>query len=169
MQKDQYLKLLLRLEKKAEEKEKEKFFRERERILRVMFTQLNREFFGGRLPRYKIRLAHFLANDRGGECDIFNKVILIAAFLAPDLYRSVLLHEMIHIEILGHGPRFRAKLQELTRLGETWAHEDIAQYIDNDDATEDQIEILKEGSGKDAWWKQLAVKRRESWNKNMNV
>ena len=68
---------------------------------------------------------------------------------------------MIHIEVLGHGPRFRAKLQELATAGETWAEEAINKYIDEDDPIGDEIEILKEQSSKNGRFEyQLSIKRR---------
>lgn len=96
-----------------------------------LFDQLNRVFFRGRLPRYRVHrtCAHSrygLGMD--GRCDPETQIIFIRKDLPGDKLRSVLLHEMCHIGSTGHGRCFQAKLKRLGAMGEAWATEEAQQY-----------------------------------------
>ena len=84
---EKYTQLIEKHLQRMDEEEEQKIFLMRERTLRLMFTRLNREFFGGRLLRYKVRLAHFFSSGTLGKIDIFKRVILVSSSLVPSYYR----------------------------------------------------------------------------------
>ena len=91
-----------------------------------LFHELNRQFFGGRLPRFSVSLRRpdGLVH---GECLPERRLIRLSRSLSPSLRRQYLLHEMCHIGAHGHGVRFQAKLRRLARQGETWALAEVEE------------------------------------------
>ena len=90
-----------------------------------LFDELNRVFFEGRLPKYRVRRCEPHSREHGF---IDNAAATIWICASPDP-RKTLLHEMCHIGTPGHGRLFRAKLRRLARLGETWAQAERAYYL----------------------------------------
>jgi len=102
------------------------------------FDELNRAFFRGRLPRYRVRrcsqrtmraLLHASGCDCQGHCDDERRLISIVKGLSPSDERRVLLHEMCHIGTPGaHGKPWQRKMARLAQFGEGWAEEQRAEY-----------------------------------------
>jgi hypothetical protein len=71
-----------------------------------LYRRLNREFFRGRLPAYRIRFRQFAMRGKEGECGAKARTITLAIHLKrdPTRLRQRLLHEMCHIGSPGHGP-----------------------------------------------------------------
>lgn len=104
-----------------------------EPALQSLFEQLNREFFGGRIPPYRIIYGQPPGGPRGcsGHCDPGTRIIYVEPSPpTPEGLRRVLLHEMAHVGSLGHGKRFQAKLLRLARAGEAWAEKEAAGYAE---------------------------------------
>ncbi len=83
--------------------------------LTEMFDGFNREYFGGRLPRYRVRLAALTAEGILGHCDGRRRLIRLRRGLEGDGIRGALLHEMCHVGVSGHGPRFMRRLHRIAR------------------------------------------------------
>ena len=99
--------------------------------LTTLFEELNRIFFSGRLPPYKVRLTSFDTNTgevQHGECLPEKQTILINSGLSGEDLRMTLLHEMCHIGSIGHGKKFQSKLRRLALMGEDWAEEQRGDY-----------------------------------------
>ena len=96
-----------------------------------LFDELNRKYWRGRLPRYRV-IQRASLRDLLGQCDNTRRTILLAPHSSPEKLRLTLLHEMCHIGTgpgHSHGPRFLRKLRRLVRLGETGlVEEDIEHY-----------------------------------------
>lgn len=80
-----------------------------------IFEDFNRRFFRGRLPRYRVRRRRLKS---GGFCNDDLRLIVVAAHLAGDELDQVLLHEMCHHGIPGHGATFHARLQRVVDAAE---------------------------------------------------
>ncbi len=93
--------------------------------LQNLFDALNKQFFQGRLPRYRVKLWDSLPPH--GQCVTEHNLILLRP-MEPQQLRQVLLHEMCHIGEPGHGRRFQAKLERLLAQGEDWASDEIKAY-----------------------------------------
>jgi hypothetical protein len=96
-----------------------------------LFDEYNAKYFGGRLPRYRVRFVEFSLDRLGweGECLPKRRLIRIREQLPKGTnLERVLLHEMCHIGNLGHGPRFRDQLRRLSNRGVAWAADEIAMY-----------------------------------------
>lgn len=97
-----------------------------------LFDELNRKYWRGQLPRYRVIERASLPADRLGQCDNARRTILLAPHPSPEALRLTLLHEMCHIGTgpgSDHGPRFLRKLRRLVQLGETkLVEEDIEHY-----------------------------------------
>ncbi len=94
-----------------------------------LFAALNRLHWRGRLPAYRVRRARLKA--QLGYCDDRKRLIVLRSDLTGRALRQVLLHEMCHIgdpSPQRHGPRFRRKLERLTRRGEAVVQSDLAEY-----------------------------------------
>jgi predicted SprT family Zn-dependent metalloprotease len=89
--------------------------------LQLLFAQLNSEFFGGKIPAYRIAYNARFSNVAGR---IMYKPPLIELSvkhfeLHPQELRDTLLHEMIHAwlharkENSGHTPAFKKKMREV--------------------------------------------------------
>ena len=83
--------------------------------LTEMFARFNRDYFGGRKPRYRV-LRYPLLNYGRGYCDIERRRILIAHGIEGDVLAATLLHEMCHIGCPGHGRLFRDRIRRLISL-----------------------------------------------------
>lgn len=92
-----------------------------------LFDDLNRRYFGGRLPKYRVVLAA-LPGPCDGRCETDRRLIRLARRLAPDERRRLLLHEMCHIGIPGHGVRWQARMLRLADQGEGWARKEARAY-----------------------------------------
>lgn len=101
-----------------------------------LYEELNRRYFRGRLPHYRVRFVRRLFPDSAGtfygRCDSDRKLILLRHDRAPGAptLRQSLLHEMCHIGAPGHGKRWQAKMRRLAALGETWAEQEAARYAE---------------------------------------
>jgi len=97
-------------------------------LLRFLFPQFNRQFFGGELPDYEIRVEPLIgrtiiiiklrngkyrpqrlgANDLYGSCIAEEQLIFIGsqcAALEDEFIREVLLHEMCHAAVSRNAPK----------------------------------------------------------------
>jgi len=100
----------------------------------AIFADLNRRFWGGRLPRVPIVC---LAEGEGPLAVAPEAGVLWLGFAAPDaIYLAtsayeperILLHEMVHLAVPdepGHGPRFRAELQRIAEAGSADAEVEV--------------------------------------------
>lgn len=94
--------------------------------LALLFDELNRDLFGGRLPAYTVEFGDMGENLWMGFCDPQRRLIVLFDILReahPDAIRLTLLHEMAHIERVpdgenSHGPAFRRRLRALMDLDE---------------------------------------------------
>jgi hypothetical protein len=84
------------------------------RQLRKLFADFNGQYFGGRLPEYRIHVGRIASS---GLCNRRRRVITIAP--GPDqTQRDTLVHEMAHAATkCGHSPKFFAELGRLKALG----------------------------------------------------
>jgi hypothetical protein len=80
--------------------------------LTEMFARFNRDYFGGRKPRYRVLRQPW----RGGYCDIERRRILLPLGMEGDELAAVLLHEMCHIGCPYHGRRFQERMRRLIPL-----------------------------------------------------
>ena len=101
-----------------------------------LFDELNRRYWRGRLPRYRVirraLLPRFL-----GTCSDETQTILVDSSLAGEMLRLTLLHEMCHIGTdkgYSHGPVFLRKLRRIERLGEPKLLSEVEQYDGTDAA-----------------------------------
>ena len=85
------------------------------RQLRKLFADLNGQYFGGRLPQYRI---HVCRIGSSGFCNWRRRVITIAPEGDQTTQRDTLIHEMVHAATkCGHSPKFYAELGRLKTLG----------------------------------------------------
>jgi hypothetical protein len=101
-----------------------------------LFDELNRRYWKGRLPRYRVIRRQILPRRRLGICSDKTGTILLLQSLAGEELRLTLLHEMCHIGSgagYSHGPRFQKKMRRLVRLGEVKLLEDVERYDGTDD------------------------------------
>lgn len=92
-----------------------------------LFHDLNKQFFGGRLPRYRVTLSSSALLD--GECLSGQRLIRLRRGPADRPLREILLHEMCHIGTgNGHGEKFLARLRGLAAQGEAWATDEADGY-----------------------------------------
>jgi SprT-like family protein len=83
-----------------------------------LFDTYNRQYWRGRLPKYRVIRRATLPH-RLGSCSNVTRTILIHR-QSPDDEALTLLHEMAHIgptRGFNHGPIFQRKLRRLVRLG----------------------------------------------------
>jgi hypothetical protein len=86
----------------------------RDHDLTEMFARFNRDYFGGRKPRYGV-LRYPMRRTRG-YCDTKRRRILIAPWLEGNMLAATLLHEMCHIGWPFHGRLFRDRIRRLIPL-----------------------------------------------------
>ena len=94
--------------------------------LTQLYKELNRQFFNGRLPCYRVTFYKPLVAQ--GHCISERRLIRLSPGMSDAEVRKVLLHEMCHIGTPNHGKRFLAKLARLAAMGEAWATEEIEIY-----------------------------------------
>ncbi len=141
-----------------------------------LFDELNRKYWRGRLPRYRV-IQRATLHGLHGRRQYASRTILLAPHASPEALRLTLLHEMCHIGSGSndpggaHGPLFLRKMRRLVRLGETKLVEGIEMYeraneearaagrrvyeVPLRDLVRDQIEML---ANSDSW-------RRIRWPK----
>jgi hypothetical protein len=110
----------------------------------ALYHELNRRFFGGKLPRYRVTFAQARRSGWDGECFPDRRLIQLRRGLAGDELRRSLLHEMCHIGAPGHGRRFLAKLARLVDQGEAWAQEELERYQHTQHTWTDLIAQVKD-------------------------
>ena len=96
----------------------------------VLFDELNRRYWRGRLPKYRV-IRRNLSGKLLGRCDNERRTILLDNNQIDEDLRLTLLHEMCHIGRTPgweHGPTFRRKVNRLVRLGESKLIEDVERY-----------------------------------------
>jgi hypothetical protein len=91
-----------------------------------LFDEYNERFWGGRLPKYQIKLFKDLLKD--GYCLSEDRTIFIREGLDDEKTRRVLLHEMCHHKTPYHGKKFMAQFEHLAEMGETWVIDEIELY-----------------------------------------
>lgn len=79
-----------------------------------MFARFNRDYFGGRKPRYRVLRGPLRLS--GGYCDTERRRILVRSGIEGDALAAILLHEMCHIGCPGHGRRFQDRIRRLIPL-----------------------------------------------------
>jgi hypothetical protein len=95
--------------------------------LQSLLADLDRQFFRRRLTGYRIQWA-YLPGGKMGCCDTDARIIKIRRGLRGEELRRVVLHEMCHHSVAGHGRLFEKVLRRLQSCGETWVEEEIAAY-----------------------------------------
>jgi len=98
--------------------------------LAALFDALNGRHFGGRLPKYRVVCSR-LPGLCSGKDDEDRHLIRLSGGLSPEMRRRILLHEMCHIGIPGHGTRWQARMLRLADQGEAWAHDEVHEYRTN--------------------------------------
>jgi hypothetical protein len=96
--------------------------------LEDMFNELNKRYFAGALPKYKVMLC---SKTRGkyadgalGQCLSNQRKIFLARNLGDETIPT-LLHEMIHTKILDHGPSFIREAKRIRTLGANLSQSEI--------------------------------------------
>ena len=82
----------------------------------LLFDELNRRYWRGRLPYYRVIRRDLAKKEIRGKCNNESQTILLEKTLEDDEIRATLLHEMCHIGNgpgYDHGPRFLRKLRRL--------------------------------------------------------
>lgn len=106
-----------------------------------LFDEMNRQFFRGRLPKYRIVFSR-QSRILGGICIPERRLIRLhpgllanpaGSFNHPEVdsaerIRRVLLHEMCHIGRVSHAKRWQAKMLRLADMGEMWAVGEVEEY-----------------------------------------
>jgi hypothetical protein len=84
-----------------------------------LFDELNQRWFGGKLPRRKVRWSSFPHKHHGqrGLYDVKRRTIYIRRGLSPTEITATLLHEMCHVGCHHHGKQFLAKMARLNSMG----------------------------------------------------
>jgi hypothetical protein len=87
--------------------------------LRALFFDFNEQYWGGRLPGYRIRCVDTITRqEASGFCDRQRKLIRINRRLRDADAISCLLHEMAHAATTdGHGMRWKAEMIRLREAG----------------------------------------------------
>jgi hypothetical protein len=109
------------------------------RELRKLFEQFNEQYFGGRLPAYKIRVVtHMTRLGESGCCVKTRKLIEIVKGLPNKDATSCLLHEMAHAATNGHhGMPWRKEMIRLRDAGAPLFGPDLT--IDLDDWSSEYV------------------------------
>ncbi|MBI2867987.1 MAG: SprT-like domain-containing protein [Chloroflexi bacterium] len=89
--------------------------------LHPLYNELNRRYFGGKLPRYHVEWSNRLVSTAGRAYLGAGRIRLSRIYheCYPDDVAETLAHEMVHVWLwhrgvpADHGPEFRAKLREL--------------------------------------------------------
>lgn len=106
---------------------KRNFSKKGEQEVNALFRRFNLEFFGGRLPQYKVEFVRWIPNGRCvgpnssvGTCLRRERTIRLDGYMLHDWWdlAATLLHEMIHAAgIPRHGEKFAAEAQRLAEMG----------------------------------------------------
>ncbi len=102
--------------------------------LDAMLSVLNREFFQGQLPPYRVRWSkrarsHSPMLLEAGRIRLDRRIIELPTALHTEAaVRRALLHEMCHQGSAAHGRRFRARLHKIANHGERWARDQEEYY-----------------------------------------
>ena len=113
----------------------------------ILFDELNRRYWRGRLPRYRLICRNLTKQELLGRCYNQGKTILLEKSLTDDALRQTLLHEMCHIGSgpgYDHGRLFLRKVRRLVRLGESKLIEDVERY-DGTAEQRDYEELKRKG------------------------
>lgn len=95
----------------------------------LLFDELNRRYWRGRLPKYRVIRRDLSRDELDGYCDDNRRTIVLHKDLADEDLRRTLLHEVCHIGSgPKHGPRFQRKLDRLIKLGESKLLGDVECY-----------------------------------------
>ena len=106
----------------------------------LLFDDLNRRYWRGRLPKYRVIRLDLSHNKLLGYCNNQRRTIILHKHQTGEDLRLTLLHEMCHIgnaRGLDHGATFQRKVRRLVNLGEPKLIEDaercdgtaIARYV----------------------------------------
>lgn len=88
--------------------------RRSDRALAALFDQLNRKWFDGRLRPCAVKWASMRSL---GYYKSSRRTIYLQRGLADAALIGTLLHEICHIGTPYHGPKFKAKIERLKRIG----------------------------------------------------
>jgi len=99
---------------------------ETDRMLEDIFSEVNKEKFGGALPQYKYLQVNLIEGGLAGCCNPALKWITISPWVEPKDYTRIMTHEMIHHFVGDHSEDFQNKLREVAS-GEPWLEEDLAK------------------------------------------
>ncbi len=97
---------------------------EADRMLEDIFSEVNREKFGGALPQYKYLQVNVIEGGLDGRCTSWMKWITNSPFVQPKDYMRTMTHEMIHHFVGGHSEDFQNKVREVAS-GEPWLEEEL--------------------------------------------
>lgn len=114
-----------------------------------LFDELNRRYWRGRLPRYRI-IRRAKLPDHLAYCRNETRTIVVRADLAGNDLRLTILHEMCHIGSDGgrvHGALFQRKMRRLVGLGVPKLTGDLERYDGTADQREFERHIAAGGSG----------------------
>ena len=100
---------------------------EADRILEEIFSELNKQKFGGALPQYKYLQVNLITGGLTARCTPSMGWITISPFVDPKDYRQKMAHEMTHHFVYGHGEDFQKRLVQVAS-GEPWFEKALAQY-----------------------------------------
>ena len=100
-----------------------------------LYRQLNRKYWGGRLPEYQVVRVDVITpffrweTPLIGQCKHRERHILMID-LGDEKFRAVLLHEMVHVEFPdeGHSPRFRRRLHQIAEKEPLRGDEEVSRY-----------------------------------------
>src|SRR5215472_1627551 len=89
------------------------------RELRRLFAEFNQRYFGGRLPKYRLRSELYMTRlGEVGRCHIRQRLIRINRSLKDDEAISCLLHEMAHAATTEHHRKpWKAEMIRLRHAG----------------------------------------------------
>ncbi|MGA3316613.1 MAG: SprT-like domain-containing protein [Candidatus Korobacteraceae bacterium] len=88
--------------------------------LRIQFQQFNQQYFGGRLPPYRIRVVkHMTWSPGSGHCNKKRRLIEMKAGCSDEETLGTLLHEMAHAAASGipHGMPWKKEMIRLREAG----------------------------------------------------
>lgn len=95
--------------------------------LTKLYAELNRQFFNGSLPCYRVTLSKWMWLD--GITLRKRRLIRLRRGQNPEVLRKLLLHEMCHVSTSDdHGGGFFERLSGLASQGEFWATEEAETY-----------------------------------------
>ena len=103
-----------------------------------MYARLNRDYFNGRKPHYRVLRSSRVAE---GYCDTARRRILLGSGLSGTDLEATLLHEMCHIGMSGgHGRHFQARIRRLISI----APPDVANCLQIDLVPREEMLTLRQ-------------------------